>query len=276
MTRRRRIFLAFVAIVVAMVAILGGGIYTLTQSEWGKRKGVEYLLGIVNKSIQGKLYIGRVSGSIFTGLQVDTVEIRDKNDSLFVAAANVSLEYDPRDVIDRRLLLRHVRAGRATVHIFEDSIGMLNFRRIFPSGPPGPRQEAPRMSFGQFIKIEDAIVDNVSLTLTTRWKPDTTLPRAVRDSIIAFNIARTDKVIWRGVGTLYETKTWTNGHIELDSARIDDRQDGGRKFARSGPCRSTRAIRHFVSVTPGDWCESLATPSGLTFRTSRFRGRVGR
>jgi hypothetical protein len=98
---------------------------------------VEYALGFINKSIQGRLYVGRVSGSIFTGLFVDTVEIRDKNDSLFVAAANVSVEYDPRDLIDRRLLLRHVRAGRVTANIFEDSIGMLNFRPIFPSGPPG-------------------------------------------------------------------------------------------------------------------------------------------
>ena len=77
----------------------------------------------------------------------------------------------------------------------------------------------------------------------------------MRDSIIAFNIARTDKVIWRGVGTLYETKTWTNGHIELDSARLDDRQDGGRKFAirslsidESDPPFQFRNARGFVRI----------------------------
>jgi translocation and assembly module TamB len=231
MTRRRRIFLAFIAIMVGMVLLLGGGIYTLTRSEWGKRKGVEYVIELVNKSIQGKLYIGRVSGSIFTGLFVDSVEIRDKNDSLFVAAANVSLEYDPRDVLDRRLLLRHVRAGRVTANIFEDSIGMLNFRRIFPQGPPGPRQEVPRMGWGQFFKLEDVIVDNVHVTLTTRWNPDPRLTKAERDSVTTFNLQRTDKVIWRGPGSIYETKRWSRGHIELDSARIDDRQPGGRKFA---------------------------------------------
>jgi hypothetical protein len=83
------------------------------------------------------VYVGRVSGSIFTGMLIDTVEIRDKNDSLFVAAANVSLAYDPRDLFDRRLLFRNVRASRVTANIFEDSVGMLNFRRIFPQGPPG-------------------------------------------------------------------------------------------------------------------------------------------
>jgi translocation and assembly module TamB len=231
MSRRRRVFVAFAAIVGFMIVLLAGGIYLLTRSEWGKAKGVEFALGIVNRAIQGTLYVGRVSGSIFTGLDIDTLEIRDRNDSLFVAAAHVSLAYDPRDLLDRRILLRNVRFGRLTANLFEDSVGMFNFRRIFPSGPPGPVQETPRQGWGQFIKIEDVIVDQAAITLTTRWAADSNLTRSVRDSITTFNLQRTDKVFWRGPGSIYETRRWTNGHIELDSARLDDRQPGGRKFA---------------------------------------------
>jgi hypothetical protein len=57
------------------------------------------------------------------------------------------------------------------------------------------------------------------------------LTRAERDSITTFSLQRTDKVIWRGPGSLYETRRWTRGYIQLDSARLDDRQQGGRKFA---------------------------------------------
>jgi len=231
MTRRRRIFLAFAAIMVGMMVIIVASVATLTQSEWGTTKVVRWAVGQVNKGIQGTLYIGRISGSIFTGMSIDTLEIRDKSDSVLVAAANVLLEYDPRDLLDRRILLRHVRFGRLTANIFEDSAGMFNFRRIFPAGPPGPKEEAPRLAWGQFIKLEDVIIDSAAITVTTRWLQSDQLTRAERDSLTTFNLQRTDKVFWRGGGTIYETKKWTHGRIELDSARLDDRQEGGRKFA---------------------------------------------
>lgn len=255
MSRRRRIFLAFVAIMIAMIVLVAGGIAVITQSEWGTARLVSIAVNTVNRGIQGTLYIGRVSGSIFTGMTIDSVEIRDRNDSVFVAAANVQMEYDPRDLLDRRLLLRNVRMSRLRANIFEDSVGMFNFRRIFPSGPPGPAQEAPRMSFGQFIKLENVAVDSVHATVTTRWAPDTALGRAERDSITIFNLQRTDKVFWRGPGVIYETKQWTNGRIELDSARLDDRQAGGRKFAirhlsidESDPPFQFRNARGFVRI----------------------------
>ena len=263
MSRRRRIFLAFVAIMISMILIVVGVVATLTQSEWGTTKLVRYVVGQANKSIQGTLYIGRISGSIFTEMTIDTLEIRDKNDSVFVAAANVQMAYDPRDLLDKRLLLQNVRFGRLHANIFEDSVGMFNFRRIFPEGPPGPAEEVPRLSWGQFIKLEDVVVDSASVTVTTRWFPDNTLPLRVQDSLTVFNLQRTDKKIWRGPGSLYETKRWTNGHIELDSARLDDRQEGGRKFAirylsidESDPPFLFRNARGFVRIQ-GDsiWAE---------------------
>src|SRR5688572_17100115 len=263
MTRRRRIFIAFVAIMIGMLVVGVGAIATLTQSEWGTAKLVEFVLGRVNKGIQGTIYVGRVSGSIFTGMTIDTLEIRDKNDSVFVAGANVQMQYDPRDLLDKRILFRNVRFGRLTANIFEDSVGMFNFRRIFASGPPGPVQEVPRQALGQFIKLEDVIIDSARITVTTRWAPDPSLPRRVQDSLTTFNLQRTDKVIWRGPGSLYETKRWSNGHIELDSARLDDRQEGGRKFAirylsidESDPPFQFRNARGFVRIQ-GDsiWAE---------------------
>ncbi|HEX6316244.1 MAG TPA: hypothetical protein VFZ73_15350, partial [Gemmatimonadaceae bacterium] len=263
MSRRRRILYAFLAIMISVMLTVVVGVATLTRTEWGTAKLVNFALARVNNAIQGTLYIGRISGSIFTGMTIDTVEIRDRNDSLFVAAANVRLVYDPRDLLDRRILVRNVSLGRLTANIFEDSLGMFNFRRIFPSGPPGPAQEAPRLAWGQFIKLENVFADSVTVTVTTRWFPDAALPLRVQDSLVTWNLQRTDKSIWRGPGSLYETRRWTNGHVELDSARLDDRQAGGRKFAirnlsidESDPPFRFRNARGFVRIQ-GDsiWAE---------------------
>src|SRR5688500_9850884 len=144
MTRRRRIFLAFVVIMVSVMLILVAGVVTLARSEWGTAKVVNFAVDRVNRSSQGRMYIGRISGSIFTGMTIDTLEIRDKNDSLFVAGAKIQLEYDPRDLLDRRNLLRHVRFGRLTATEFEDSRIRLHSSRNFPACTPGPAEELPR------------------------------------------------------------------------------------------------------------------------------------
>lgn len=280
MTRRRRIFIAFGVIMVTMLLIVVGGVATLTQSEWGTAKLVQFGVGAFNRGVQGTLYVGRVSGSIFTGMTIDTLEIRDRNDSLFVAAANLSMQYDPRDLLDRRILLKNVRFGRLVGNLFEDSLGQFNFRRIFPSGPPGRPQEAPRLAFGQFIKLENVIIDSTAVTLTTRWSPDTALPRSVRDSITRFNLERTDKEFWRGPGVIYETKRWTNGHLELDSARLDDRQPGGRKFAirtlsidESDPPFKFRNARGFIRVQ-GDSIWADVPQFGLPGSSGNMAGKV--
>ena len=280
MSRRRRIFLAFAAIMISMILIIVAGVATLTQSEWGTAKLVNFAVDRVNRGIHGSLYIGRISGSIFTGMTIDTVEIRDENDSLFVAGANLRMEYDPRDLLDRRILVRNVQFGRLTANIFEDSLGMFNFRRIFPSGPPGPAQEAPRLAWGQFIKLENVIVDSATVTVTTRWFPDSSLPLRLQDSITTASLQRTDKVIWRGPGSLFETRTWSNGHIELDSARLDDRQEGGRKFAirnlsidESDPPFKFREARGFVRIQ-GDSIWADVPHFELPGSTGNMRGKV--
>ena len=251
MSLRRRVFLAFATIVVGMLGVLVVGVGVLTRTGWGRARLLDYVVDQVNNGIQGTLYIGHISGSVFTGMSIDTLEIRDRSDSLFVAAARVELAYDPRDLLDRRILLRRVRLGRLTANLFEDSVGMLNFRRIFPSGPPGPAQAAPRRAFGQFIRLEDVIVDSLRVTLTTRWFPDTSLSPFVRDSITRFNLARGDKNFWRGPGTIYETRHWTNGRLELDSARLDDRQPGRPvTFVFNGGPGAASAYLHLGAMGP--------------------------
>src|SRR5687768_16542170 len=119
MSRRRRIFIAFAAIMVRMMVIVVGVVATLTRSEWGTAKLVNYAIERVKKDSDGELYMGRISGRILAGVTIHSVEIRDENDSIFIAAARVQMEYDPRDLLDQRLLLKRVRFGRLTGNIFE-------------------------------------------------------------------------------------------------------------------------------------------------------------
>ncbi len=232
---RRRIFIAFAALVVGVLGALVATVLVATRTEWGLRKVVAFTEGLVNRNIKGHLHLGKLGGTLFTGLTLDTLELRDRNDSLFIAVGRLELSYDPRDLMDRRILMSRVRIGSLRANLFEDSVGQFNFRRIFesdePASPPPVEPPTTRRGWGQFVKLEDVIVDSVNVTLSTRWNPSDLLTGVARDSVIRYNLQRNDKEIWRGPGVYYETRRWTNGHLELDSARIDDRQPGGRYFA---------------------------------------------
>lgn len=231
---RRRIFLVFGWLVVIVLGAMAITLAIVTRSDWGRERVRSFVEGTVNRGIKGRLHLGKIGGNIFTGLTVDSVELRDRNDSVFIALGRLEVSYDPRDLLDRRILIHQLRLTSAYANIFEDSVGMFNFRRIFESdAPPAPPSTAPpnRRNWGHFVKVEDAIIETLSLILTTRWNPSSLLQGTVRDSVIRATLAREDKEIWRGPGVFYETKRFQRGHLSLDSARIDDRQPGGRTFA---------------------------------------------
>ena len=139
-------------------------------------------------------------------------------------------------------------------NVFEDSVGMFNFRRIFPRAP-GPAQEVPRNAWGQFIKLENVIVDSAKITVTTRWAADTFLTRSQRDSLTTFNLQRTDKSFWP-VQAPSTRPSSGQRPLETRSARLDDRQEGGRKFAIR-TLSLDESDPPFSSATPG-----LHTDSG--------------
>src|SRR5690349_9514874 len=102
MTRRN--FVALVALctlVVLGVVGVGVGLF-FTKSETGQaglRRAIERQ---VASGIKGRLYLGPMSGNFLTGISIDSLELRDEEDSLFIATGPLRVEYDLRDIIDRR------------------------------------------------------------------------------------------------------------------------------------------------------------------------------
>ncbi|HEY0971458.1 MAG TPA: translocation/assembly module TamB domain-containing protein [Gemmatimonadales bacterium] len=196
MSRRRAVVLAsaFVVLTVGLVATLL--VVGLTQTSYGRRLVRDLVVDQLAPRVRGSVYVGEISGGLFTGVTVDSLEIRGADDSLFVASGPVTLVYDPRDLIDRRLLLSHVRAERPFVHLRRYEDGSWNFRRIFPSGPPRVQKPASR-GFADFIVIDSATVTGGTFLLTMPWHPNDTLGGAKRDSAVRVNLARADAEIRR-------------------------------------------------------------------------------
>jgi len=226
-TRRARIVLAsagvlFALFAVAVAALVGIGTTQLGR-DWLRDLAVTTLRGRVH----GKLYVGRVSGGFLSGLTVDSLAIRDREDSLFLSTGRVTVHYDLRDLLDRRILLRDIRAEHPVVHIRQHQNGDWNFRQIFPSTTPSPL--TPRTT-PAFVELDSAVLHDASIVLTLPWSPDPRLRRVQRDSAIRFELSRRDHEIRRTRGGFARTWRWTGADLVLRHGRISNPDSVGMKF----------------------------------------------
>ena len=205
--------LAFIAMVTVGVGI-------------GTQQGRDQIRSIVQLQLGtqirgGKVHLGQVTGNVITGFSIDSIAIRDDQDSLFLSSGRVTVDYDPRDVLDRRLLLRSLRLEHPFLQLRQYPEGDWNFQRIFrKSGPSAP--DAPGQSFGDFVVLEDVRVVDGTVLITRPWRPHDTLSAAGRDSSIRYHLTRADREIRRTGNGFQHTLRWSKINGELPRIRIAD------------------------------------------------------
>ena len=133
MTRRLRIVIASAVVLVGLLLIVILSFIGVTHTGFGQERVRRMVGTMLEGRVKGKVYIGHMSGGFFNGVTIDSVEIRDDEDSVFFASGPIRVEYDPRDLFDRRILLSHLEAHRPVVHLRQHENGDWNFRRIFPA-----------------------------------------------------------------------------------------------------------------------------------------------
>ena len=230
MSRRRTVVLASAATLFALGGLIAAGVVALTQTAWGREKIRSQAMALINSKMHGKMYIGRIDGSLFTSLVVDSFAIREMNDSLFLSTGPIHIRFDPRDILDRRIVASEVTVERPVLRIVEDSTKTWNYRRIFPAGPPQPQQPLAARNFGDYIFVNSARVENATVLLGMPWQPDDSLRGSRRDSAIAVALNRKDKRIIRVGNSFQVERSWTNGTLVLGPSRIDDKDALGRQF----------------------------------------------
>ena len=99
LTRRRLVVLASAAVLLLLGVIVAGTVVSVTQTSYGRRVIRDYVQGTLAKKVKGKLYVGRIGGGMLTGITIDSLEIRGEDDSVFIATGQITVQYDPRDLV---------------------------------------------------------------------------------------------------------------------------------------------------------------------------------
>lgn len=229
MSRRRSVVLVSAALLLALAAVLVLAVALVTQTPWGRDRIRAFAESRIRNAIGGTITLGRISGSLFTNLIIDSVEIRGPDDSLFAATGRLEVHFDPRNLLEQRLILSGLRVASAAVHLRQDSTGRFNFRDIFPSSPtPGPPRTTP--GWGDYIVVDEGVVEQLDLVLQTRWDPPRDLRGTALDSAINRALTREDKEIRRVPGGYEQVRRFSNARVELTRGRLDDKDANGRTF----------------------------------------------
>jgi translocation and assembly module TamB len=213
------VFVAVSAVLFALKTAFGREqIRVLVQKELGSR-------------VRGKVYVGAVTGGFITGVTLDSLEIRGEDDSLFVATGKITAEYDPRDLIDKRILLRNVTVEHPVIRVQQYPKGDWNHQRILRRGPSrGP--SLPGRGFGHFVVLDSMTVRDGSFILSRPWGPNDTLVGAARDNAIANALKDTAREYRRAGTGFTHIQRWTSLYAFLPHVRLahPDSNQFGREF----------------------------------------------
>ncbi len=226
MTRRLRIVFLSAIILVGLLLIVVLSFIGVTHTGFGQDRVHQMVSTMLEGKVKGKVYIGHMSGGFFNGVTIDSVEIKDDEDSVFFASGPITVEYDPRDLFDRRILLSYLQAEHPVVHMRQHANGDWNWRRIFPASVA--KQNRNERGFGEYIVVDSSVIHDAAATLTLPWRPSDTLRGAQLDSAIKFELTRSDHEIRRTREGFARTWRWAQAQADLGFARIADPDTVGR------------------------------------------------
>jgi len=229
MIKRRRLvaLVSAIALLVIGFVIVVTGLF-VTRTSYGQEELRRLIQGQLAAAVKGKVYLGQVRGGFLTGIVIDSVAIRDAdNDSLLISTGRITASYDPRDLIDKRILLRDVDVEHPVVYVRQHANGRWNVKEVFraydkkSSGP-----KTPGRNFGDFVVIDSARVHDATFILQMPWTPDDTLRGAKLDSAVRYTLSRPDKEIRRvvdqGKPGFARTWRWTKLSAVVSRMRLAD------------------------------------------------------
>ena len=235
MVRRRLVVLLSALFMILIGVGTVWGFVRATQSENGRDWLRRQVSRQLNLGVKGRLHIGRMSGSFLTDLRIDSLQITDPEDSVFIHSGPIHVTYDPRDLLDGRFIVRSLEVDRPFVVMRRENDDRWNFHKVFPPSPSsGPATRPRRGSFGAIVALRNVRIRDAHFLLTLPWEPDDSLHGTHRDSAVAENLADPAREIRRvtvkGKAGFQRSWHWTDWNLTLTQARFRDPDSTGRQF----------------------------------------------
>ncbi len=217
--RRLAVLLVSALLMLGISAGVVGGFAAATQSDGGR----EFIRALVERqlarAIRGRVHLGTLRGSFIADLTLDSLELRGPDDALLLASGPLTVTFDPRDLMDGRLVIRTADLVRPQLHLRQGGDGRWNVTEIFPP-TPGPKRPRSRTAFGSIFLLEQVAVRDGVVDVTMPWSPPDSLRGARRDSAVAVALADPAPETRRTPEGLRRTWRWSGMQLDLPRLRL--------------------------------------------------------
>ena len=227
--RRRTIVLATAAVLMMVLVAIVGGIVVLTQTDRGRAAILRAVLPAVRAAMPGKLYVGKIGGTLFTDITIDSLDVRAPDGTPFLSTGPVRATYDPRDLLDFRVIVKSLEIDRPRLTLVDYGNDDWNWKRALRKRAPRPSMNPGRL--GRYIVIDTTTLNELTFVAKLPWTLSDTLHGAKRDSALTYNLTRLDTDILPEDGRFVRVYRFLRGNVALGHSRIADPDSAGQRFA---------------------------------------------
>src|SRR5688572_24029024 len=162
-------------IVVATVAVV-------VETEWFKNWLRVKLVSSLANVLDGELRVGRLGGSLWTGVTLDNLELLNR-DGQIVKADRVRVRYDPFTLARRRWIVEKVVIERASITVAETTDGW----NVLHLTKPRPRSGARPTVIIRDLELTDStvVIDSATAPPRTLTDVDVDSSLTVRDGVVS-------------------------------------------------------------------------------------------
>jgi translocation and assembly module TamB len=233
MSRRRLVVIASASVMLLLGLAVAGVFVGLTRTTRGRAYIQQNINALLRARLagHGRLYIGRITGNLLTEITLDSVALYDEEDSVIVATGRFHATYDPRNLLDKRLIFDQVEVQHPRVNLRKRADRRWNYEHVFAKGPKSSTPSLPvrtQRGYGDNIVLHAVSLRHGLLTVTDLWSPPDTLRGAKLDSAIAASLADPTHEIRRTREGVKKTLRWSNLDIVSPYVRLSHPDTAGR------------------------------------------------
>ncbi|HKS06411.1 MAG TPA: translocation/assembly module TamB domain-containing protein [Gemmatimonadaceae bacterium] len=217
--RRRTLVYAAIGTVIAAGVVIAVAIGWALKTRSGQQYVRAQIEQRLAKAINGKVYVGRITGDLLSAPHIDSIEIRDADDSVLVATGRVTFKFTLGEAWRGVIALRDVNVEHPFIHIRRLASGKWNYKLAFKRDTSKKEPSGERKP-GNPITIDGLTFRDGTFRWTEPWTPNSWLAGAARDSAVRATLARKDLNVKRAGSGFVRARDWTAMHADIPRLRV--------------------------------------------------------
>ncbi len=191
------------AALLVVALLVAGGVFVATNTDWGRKKVLEKVVGAIQENSHGIIRTGPITGNLLDGFVLHDLVITDSAGEPLANIAEVHARYQLLTLRSQRIEFDDVKLVRPIIVLDRKPGGIWNFDRIFPRDTLTP-QALRKPGWGTWVTFTDLTMVDGDITVKTPWEPDMRVVGSDRNDILREELGPEGRLVLQKSGDGYQ------------------------------------------------------------------------